>query len=51
MYTSVDFSNQIVVRRGFLVPQSKGSHKLIWCLAWDIKEVMCVIPNSHFSFF
>jgi hypothetical protein len=34
MYTFVDFSSEITWRRGSLVPQTKGSHTPIWCLAW-----------------
>jgi hypothetical protein len=31
MYTSVDFTSQIVGQRGSLVPQTRGSHTSIWC--------------------
>jgi hypothetical protein len=31
MYTSVDFTSQIVGWRGSLVPQTRGSHTPIWC--------------------
>jgi hypothetical protein len=43
MYTFVDFSGKIVVRRGFLVPQTRGSHTPIWCLTWLLPSVcVCV---------
>jgi hypothetical protein len=38
MYTSVDFTSQIVGRRGSLVPQTRGSHTPFWCgLAMNIQ--------------
>jgi hypothetical protein len=36
MYTSVDFSSQIVAWRGSLVPQTRGSHTPIWCLVENL---------------
>jgi hypothetical protein len=32
MYTLVDFTSQIVGRRGSLVPQTRGYHTPIWCV-------------------
>jgi hypothetical protein len=38
MYTSIDFTIQIIGRRGSLIPQTRGSHTSIWCgLAVTIK--------------
>jgi hypothetical protein len=35
MYTSIDFSNEIVVQKGSLDPTNKGSHTPIRCLDWS----------------
>jgi hypothetical protein len=49
MYTLVDFTSQIVGRRGSLVPQTRGSHTPIWCAGCDLKNRLCLSDEGKWG--